>query len=135
MDMNTAFPSEFLRAADLQGREFTVPIDRVEMVSVVRDEPDKPVLYFQGAEKGLVMNKTNATTLIDRFGPESNDWTGQRVTVFPTETDYQGKRVACVRLRIPLERPKVELAPEEPAELPGTPRRPTAAMADDDTPF
>ena len=58
MDINAAFPGEFLKAADLQGRQAAVVIDRVEMQKVGDDH--KPVAYFQGKDRGLVLNKTNA---------------------------------------------------------------------------
>jgi hypothetical protein len=105
MRMSTAFPSKYLRAADLQGRDVTVTIERVEMADIGDDDP-KPVVYFKGKEKGLVLNKTNAGTIADTLGDETDDWTGAAIVIFPTKTDYQGKRVDAIRLRVPRQAPQ-----------------------------
>ena len=49
MRISTAFPSDYLKAADLQGRRITVKIARVEMRDVGDDT--KPVLYFEARTK------------------------------------------------------------------------------------
>lgn len=99
MDINAAFPSDFIKASDLQGRPAIVAISHVQMERVGDDE--KPCAYFQGKQKGLILNKTNAREIGNMYGPETSNWTGQQVEIYPTETDYQGKRVACVRVRRP----------------------------------
>ena len=64
MDINSAFPSNYLKAADLRGGRVTVAIDSV-VIENIGDE-DKPIVYFQGKEKGLVLNKTNANMVRDK---------------------------------------------------------------------
>ncbi len=81
MDMNRALPSQskHLKADDM-GPQFraTVTIDRIELEAF--DDQHKPVMYFSGKDKGLVLNKTNVQTLVDLFGTaESDDWIGQRI--------------------------------------------------------
>ena len=97
MDMNSAFPSDYLRASDLNG-DTTVAMDRVEMVELGSEH--KPVLHFVGCDKGLVLNKTNTNTICGLYGPSSEAWQGQKVTLFPTQTDYQGRQVECIRVRV-----------------------------------
>lgn len=109
MRMSTAFPSKYLRAADLQGRDVTVTIERVEMADI-GDGDEKPVIYFRGKEKGLVLNKTNAGSISDALGDETEDWTGAAIIIFPTKTDYQGKRVDAIRVRVPRQVPRAEKA-------------------------
>ena len=58
MRISSAFPSKYLKAADLQDKQVTVRMSHVETETIGDD--DRPVLYFQGKEKGLVLNKTNA---------------------------------------------------------------------------
>jgi hypothetical protein len=72
MRMSSAFPSNYLRAADLQGRNVTVTIDRVAMEDIGGDH--KPVLYFRGKEKGMVLNKTNGNNISAAYGDETDDW-------------------------------------------------------------
>lgn len=99
--VSDAFPSKYLRAADLRGSQPILTIDRVEMESIAEGEPQKPVLYFQGKEKGVVLNKTNANTLQTFYGDEMDDWRGETVQVYSVKTDFQGKQVDAIRMKIP----------------------------------
>lgn len=99
MKVSNAFPGKYLKAADLEGRTVRAVIERVELEDVGDDH--KPVLYFRGKEKGLVANKTNANTIAEIYGDEMNDWIGQPIEIFPSTTDYQGKRVPCLRVSVP----------------------------------
>jgi hypothetical protein len=60
----------------------------------------KPIVFFQGAEKGLVLNKTNANTIAGMYSPETSNWIGKQVTLFPTQVDFQGRQVAAIRVRL-----------------------------------
>jgi hypothetical protein len=99
MNVMEAFPSKFLKADDLQGKEITVQIDHVAMEEVGKDKEIRPALYFRGKEKGIVLNKTNATNIAAAYGPDTDDWTGQPVTLFTTWVDFQGKSVPAIRVR------------------------------------
>ena len=63
MDIMQSFPSSYLRAGDLQGKTFKMIMKEVVMEDIGDDH--KAVLYFQGADKGVVMNKTNASAIAD----------------------------------------------------------------------
>ncbi len=99
MDINTAFPSKFIKAADLKGQDVTVTIARFAMESVDDDGELKPVLYFQGHQRGLVLNKTNALAITDLYETETDAWSGQAITLFGTECQYGAKTVPCIRVR------------------------------------
>lgn len=99
MRISAAFPSEYLKAADLDGRSVLCVIDRVEMRDVGDDH--KPVLFFQGKTKGVVLNKTNSTNIAIAYGDESDDWTGKEVVLFEAMVDFQGRSVAAIRIRMP----------------------------------
>ncbi len=101
MKASDAFPSKYIKAADLQGKKMRLTIQSVKMESVASDEPDKPVMYFKGAQKAMCLNRTNMNVLIELYGDETGDWTGKSIIVYPTKTDYQGKRVDCLRLEAP----------------------------------
>jgi hypothetical protein len=92
------FPSKFLKAADLNGRAVRVTIDQVVLETIGQGER-RPVLYFKGRQKGLVLNKTNADRLADAYGDDEAAVVGQTVELYPDRTHYQGKLVDCVRLR------------------------------------
>lgn len=111
MKISQQFPSKWFRAGDLDGQPHQFRISRVEVDDLAgngKQEDRKPVLYFEGAEKGLGLNKTNAKTISNAFGDETDDWLGNMIELYPTETDYQGERVECIRVRIPKIRPAAQ---------------------------
>ena len=87
----------------------------VELVLMEGDDTAKPVLYFKGKKSGLVLNKTNGRTIAAAYGPDSDMWVGKAIILYPTETDFGGKRVPCIRCK-------------SPAPLPGQ-------MTDEELPF
>src|SRR6185503_10037910 len=91
--------SEYLKAADLQGQNVRVVIDRVEMRDVGDDH--KPVLFFQGKEKGVVLNKTNANNIAIAYGDDTDEWHGKEVVLYEAMVDFQGRSVAAIRIRPP----------------------------------
>src|ERR1700722_8109975 len=56
-DINEVFGGETLKAADLQGREFTLAIASVQAKQF--DKGNKLVIKFVGAKKALIANRTN----------------------------------------------------------------------------
>lgn len=104
MNMKQAFPSNYLKAADIpEDTPVTVRMDRVEMddVGAKGKKEMKPVLFFIGKEKGLVLNKTNTNTISAAYGDDSENWHGKPIQIYRTETEYAGERVECLRLRVP----------------------------------
>lgn len=100
MKATDIFSSKYLNAADLRGRDVTVTIDRVEVEKMPNSGEKKPALYFRGKDKGLLVNKTNFNTIAEVLGAEdTDDWEGKQITLYPTETDFQGKMVDCIRVR------------------------------------
>lgn len=99
MKISSAFPSAYLKAADLQDRNLKVVMDRVEMEDIGGDH--KPILYFQGKDKGLVLNKTNSNNIAAAYGDDTDMWSGQEIILYPAMTDFQGKTVPCIRVRAP----------------------------------
>lgn len=108
MRISEAFPTKFISAADLQGRTARVKISRVEIDKVGEDT--KPIVYFEGKQKGLALNKTNANNIAAAYGDETNDWIGGEVELYEAMVDYQGKTVPAVRVRIPPRRPASQKA-------------------------
>jgi hypothetical protein len=109
MKISEEFPSQYLKASDLGGRDIRVTMGRVEREKIGTD--NKLVLYFKGKEKGLVLNKTNAGTIGDAYGDDTEDWCDQPLILFSVKTDYQGKVVDATRCRVPTARDNREAAP------------------------
>jgi len=104
MDINSAFPSKWLKAADLKGKRVTVTISGVEMEDVGdKDEGEKPVCYFEGKTKGLVLNKTNSSMIAEICddSTETDDWIGASIVLFSQKVDFQGRRVDAIRIDSP----------------------------------
>ena len=96
------FPSKYLKADDLRGREVRATIARVDREKMGDDF--KPVVYFNGKEKGVVLNKTNSYTIASAYGDETADWFGNDVILFSVMTEYGGKHTPAIRVRIPTAR-------------------------------
>jgi hypothetical protein len=131
------FPSKHLKATDLDGKEVRVTIANVEREKLGDDM--KPVVYFKGKEKGVVLNKGNTTTLVDAFGRNSQDWFGRDVILLSVWTDYQGKPVQGIRIRLPTARdnPRREdpISSGPPPGHPANGPAPHRSELNDDVPF
>lgn len=136
-NINDAFPSNYLKASDIRGAEPIVTIDHVAFEPVGRQKEMKAVIYFKGKEKGLVLNKTNATKVTQIAGSaQTEDWDGVRVRLYGTETEFGGETVECIRIKAAPPVSTVRAA-AVPVQAPPPPPQPPAdaMLADDDIPF
>ncbi len=100
MNINTAFPSNYLKASDLGDAQPVVTISHLKMEPIGKDKEIKPVLYFKGKDKGVVLNKTNAKKITQLLGSDDTDsWEGCKVRLFATETEFGGETVECIRVK------------------------------------
>jgi arabinogalactan endo-1,4-beta-galactosidase len=109
MKVSETFPSKYLKASDLQGREVKVIMQHVEMEKLGDDM--KPVLYFKGKEKGVCLNKTNSNTIADAYGDDTDDWADQELILFSVMVDFQGKVGPAIRCRVPTAKDRKQPAP------------------------
>ena len=120
MNIDSAFPSHYLKASDLGDKSSVVTIDRIEVEPIGRDKEMKPVLYFQGKDKGLVLNKTNAKKIAEVTGSkDTDDWAGCQIRIYATETEFAGESVECIRVKgaaAQTAKPKPKAAPVEDLE-------------------
>ena len=138
MRIDAAYPSKYLKTADLGGRSVRVTIDRFEIEEVV-DGDRKPCLYFAGKDKGIVLNRTNADMICSAYGEETDNWLGQVIELYPDKTRFQGKMVDCIRVRVPKIAKETVIQPQRPtAPLPqngGYSDRNPPPITDEDVPF
>ena len=138
MRTSEAFPSNYLKASDLNGRAVRVTIESVSMEKIGDDR--KMVLHFVGKDKGLVLNKTNANRIVEAVGSdETDDWEGTRITLYACKVDFQGKRVDAIRVddrpgstTLP---PKVRAAAERAASPVDEDEPRPPVITEDDIPF
>ena len=96
------YQSNYLKAADLGEEEWTLTIERQEMSEPMGDEKEvKPVVFFRGAKKGMVLNKTNAQKIAAAYGDATDDWIGKSVVLYSDMVTFQGSTVPALRVRIP----------------------------------
>jgi hypothetical protein len=129
MKISEEFPSKYLKASDLQGREVRVTIATVEREKMGDDT--KPVVYFKGKEKGVVLNKTNSNVIADAYGDDTDDWFGQDVILLSVMTDYAGKATPAIRVRIPTARDRAPVKREDPIST--SPQRMVGGVSDNMT--
>lgn len=126
MRVSDAFPSTYLKATDLQGRTAAVKIDRYTIEDIGDDR--KPVLYFVGKDKGLVLNKTNANEIAFAYGDDMDDWGGKDIELFAMQVSYQGKTMPGLRVRVPRQKPAL---PPQRQAVPNDRNPPARVVVDD----
>jgi hypothetical protein len=99
MKLSTAFPSNYLSAPDLLGREVPVVIDHV--AQEVLGDDSKMIVYFRNHKKGLVLNITNARTIAEAYTDETDNWVDGSIVLFSMKVDFKGRMVDAIRLRVP----------------------------------
>ena len=68
----------------------------------------KDVLHFKGKWRPLVLNKTNANSLAEILGDDSDDWPGGNVVLYPVPTPTgDGVRIQACKAEIE-RRPKLQ---------------------------
>ncbi len=101
MNINDAFPSPYIAAADLPDEGLAVTFQSVDMEYFEEEKKPKAVIHFAEFSKPMLLNKTNKNSIVEVMGsPETSVWIGQRITIYPTECDYKGDRVACIRVKL-----------------------------------
>lgn len=103
------FDKKYLRWFHLNGKPCKVTIERVEkdveMTLPGGKVEKKPVVYFVGKEKPLVLNPTNAKLIADICGPKPSEWTGKTITLYQSSTQMYDKELKkmvereCIRIR------------------------------------
>jgi hypothetical protein len=120
-DMTLLYPSLYLKAADLQGKDLTLTIREVvvgEELKTERGADRVQIIYFEetrakaerdgvpAKEKRLVLNKSNNLIICGLYGKDGNKWGGKRITLYAAPYKSEG-RIAV--------RPVVPPAPAKPA--------------------
>lgn len=98
------YPSEYIKAAELRGRDVSLTIKSVSVEELqLRGQnktKSKPVVTFEERPKRFVMNRTNAEIIATAIGSKyTKDWVGRRITLYPTTTLFGKKTVECIRVR------------------------------------
>jgi len=116
---DAAFPSKYLKAGDLGESGAVVTISRMAVEPVGQNKEIKPVLYFAGKEKGMVLNKTNAKKIASLVGSaDMDDWTGKTIRLYASETEFNGDTVECIRVKAAGATKAAETVPADDTDIP-----------------
>jgi hypothetical protein len=89
---------EYLKAEDIGPNLWTVTIASADMKTW--DNGDrKIVLTFTELDKIFPLNVTNARTVADIHGGDTDFWIGRQVMLFTVPVSYEGKTVQGIRIR------------------------------------
>jgi hypothetical protein len=134
MKVDDLYPSKYLKSGDLNGQTVRVTIDRyeIELIGQGAQADRKPVMYFRGKAKGMILNKTNARTLQQSYGPELDDWIGAEIELFVVMTEMNGETKEGLRVRVARKQPQRVHPQGQPV---ASERTPPPAPLDDDVPF
>lgn len=111
-DMRAFSKRDFLAAWDLEGKDKTIKIVRLQTAHVpgnaqVREGGKLGALFFCGPSgkehaKPIKLNSTN-TAMITKLhgvsGKGGKNWLGKLITIYPTKTRMAGEEVDCIRVR------------------------------------
>ncbi|NNF66925.1 MAG: hypothetical protein HKM98_05405 [Gammaproteobacteria bacterium] len=145
MNINDLYPSKYLKSDDIGQSRPTLQVAAIKLEEVAENEAAKPVMYFNGKEKGMVLNKTNALLCAHCWGQDTDGWLGQWLDLFTEPKMFNGKVVTglSVAPKLPQQQPQ-ENQFQNPADLVRPPSQPNTDAAaptaasqpiDDDIPF
>jgi len=130
--LELVYPSEYVKAADLVGKDVTVVIHdirRENLVMVGGKKDRKAVIVMRSRDRdgtqGRVLGKrwVVGKTVLRQIGATlkstiMDEWLGKEVTLYPTTCrGKEGKEVECIRVRVRVD----HAANEVPAEMAAEP--------------
>ena len=114
--------SKYLKQDDVsEGALFTVKhLQRQNVAQEGEPAENKYVMYFDEAEKGLVMNSTNIQLAERAFGSdETDDWLGKKIVLYvDPNVSFGGKIVGGIRLRAPKSKQPAKPAVDDSDDVP-----------------
>jgi len=121
-DYRVLYDREYVGAWELQGRDTTVTISKVvggELTAVGGRKSKKPVISFEGKEKKMICNKTNAKVIAAMYGNIVEAWVGKRITLFVGQTrdPSTGGDIECLRVRPAIPSAKQSAEPQDAGEV------------------
>ena len=96
----------YLKAVDVEDEPLHVIIKNVS-VETMTDGRERPVVWFVNEDKGLVLNKINASRITKIAGSDdTDDWKEITITLVHDYTQFQGEDVECIRVKLEKPTPK-----------------------------
>ena len=128
-DLNQAYGSKYLSASDIGTRKIRtklIKIGKAKLRGNDGTERMRFVLFFEGIDKGLVLNAVNKDRLVAALGRPPVKWLNASVGIYvDPDVVFGGKKTGGIRLRVleafqakpaPKPAPKKTAAPESPEQ-------------------
>src|SRR4029450_10163035 len=100
-DFDDLYGSRYMGSADLKGQTRRAKIGKTDVADFKEKSGAtrrKYVLYFEGEDKAMVLNKTNAQKLAQAYGKDRAAWVGQTVELYSETTSFgEGLRLRPLR--------------------------------------
>ncbi len=131
-NFRAAFPSKYLKAEDVANpRAVEIKSVDFEDVGAGQRQERKLVAHFVNVPKGLVLNLINSETIAEICGTDDFEkWPSHAIELYPTRTEFQGKRVPCLRIREPERQSRRAPAETRPERVPGWVDEPEAVRSE-----
>lgn len=132
-DYRAFYDKDFIGAWDIQGKDMVITITRCkagELTAPGGKKSKKPVVYFQGSEKGFALNATNGKTIAALYGNYVEEWAGKKIALYKsmTRNPQDGGEIECLRVRPQI--PAAQGKPSAADHTPPTDEEPAAAGTD-----
>ena len=99
MRISEQFPSRFIKGHDLKNKEVTITIKSCYTDRIGKDEKEELILSFEESAREMVLNRTNAHSISEIHGDETDDWAGKQIVLYPTKVQAFGKSHEVIRVR------------------------------------
>ena len=126
-NINDLYPSNYVRASDLEGKPHRVYLRRVVVAEMGKSRDKVPVVFFSHyregipwdklpeAPKAFVLNATNRDNITARYGTAYEEaWPGALLELSPREVQFAGKTTTGL-LVMPVD-PPTQPPPAPPSE-------------------
>ena len=103
--------SRFLNHAALDGKDCTVTIRDIKLISVETNigKGNKAHFFFEGKEKPALMGVACMSAIAKLYGDDYKGWIGKRITLYPTVIELKAGPTGTIRVR-----PKIPNATGKP---------------------
>ena len=101
-DFDDLYGSKYFSVADLHGERPRRKIGKVDVADLKEKDGStkkKYLVYFEGEDKPLVLNKTNANKLAQALGKDRTKWTGITCELYGEMTSLGKEGVRLLPLR------------------------------------
>lgn len=125
-NINDIYGGDWLRADDLKGHwPATVTIAGWDLAEFQDDrtgaKKKQVALSFQGADKRLGLNKTNAARIAEHHGTVVEHWIGKQITLIVERVDAFGKITDAIRVELKQPTPTSQAPAAIPDHFAGDP--------------